>query len=148
MVTLTNGYGKLYTDPSVPEFDRKSFIKDNAELIVVADKDELRDILKFPNNDNLDDDTSLLLNSRRLEFSDPKAVADIIRNRFGEKFTESPFAGLSDAEIFSNIKSRHIQSMSELDSYSEYLASSLSASIATKPAIEEKAEVSEVSASE
>lgn len=128
-------------DRSVGRYGNPDFIKRNGHLIVVAEKDELRDLLKWPDRANYSSDVALLLNSRRLDFADPKVVADIIRKRFAERNVPSHFEGLTDEQIFDAIKSRHIQSLSELDSYSEYLAASLDSSIseAAQRAIADKA---------
>lgn len=113
------------TDNLRPALQNENFIRYNAQVIVVPDVDELRDVLKIEGFQNVENDAVLLLNSRRLDFADPKIVADIIRKRFVERNVQSPFDGLSDDEIFANIKSRHIQSFAELDNYAEYLSKSL-----------------------
>ena len=124
------------TDKLRPALQNENFIRFNAQVIVVPDVDELRDVLKIEGFQNVENDTVLLLNSRRLDFADPKVVADIIRHRFAERNVQSPFDGLTDDEIFANIKSRHIQSFAELDNYAEYLSKSLYPS--TLKPIEEK----------
>lgn len=124
------------TDNLRPALQNENFLRFNAHVIVVPDVDELRDVLKIEGFQNVENDAVLLLNSRRLDFADPKVVADIIRNRFAERNVQSPFDGLTDEEIFANIKSRHVQSFAELDNYAEYLSKSLYPS--TLKPIEEK----------
>ena len=105
-----------------PKPDNDNFLRLNNTTIVVTQVDELRPILKMSDCDNIENDACLLLNTRRLDFADPKVVADIIRNRFASRNVQSPFEGLTDEEIFSTIKSRNMQSLSELDNFAEYLA--------------------------
>ena len=89
-----------------PKPDNDNFLRLNNTTIVVTQVDELRPILKMSDCDNIENDACLLLNTRRLDFADPKVVADIIRNRFASRNVQSPFEGLTDEEIFSTIKSR------------------------------------------
>lgn len=124
------------TDKLRPALQNENFLRFNAQVVVVPDIDELRDVLKIEGFQNVENDAVLLLNSRRLDFADPKVVADMIRKRFAEHNVQSPFDGLSDDEIFANIKSRHVQSFAELDNYAEYLSKSLYPS--TLKPIEEK----------
>lgn len=113
------------TDNLRPALKNENFLRYNAHVVVVPDVDDLRDVLKIEGFQNIENDAVLLLNSRRLDFADPKVVADIIRKRFAERNVQSPFVGLTDDEIFANIKSRHVQSFAELDNYAEYLSKSL-----------------------
>ena len=129
-----------------PKPDNDNFLRLNNTTIVVTQVDELRPILKMSDCDNIENDACLLLNSRRLDFADPKVVVDIIRNRFASRNVQSPFEGLTDEEIFSTIKSRNMQSLSELDNFAEYLANTigqnlLSADDKTLPVDEPKNEL-------
>lgn len=133
-------YGSISEDKTVIDFDQSKFLESNAHLVVVCEKDELEDILKWDDACNIDNDAVLLLNSRRLDFADPKTVADIVRRRFSDKSVSSPFDGMDDNMIFANIKGRHIQSYSELDNYCEYLSAGLSANLSVSQ-IEEKKEI-------
>lgn len=132
ITSIVDSYGHPFVPSNNPHFDHKSFIEYNAETIIVSTADELHDLLKLDGYTNVQNDVALLLNSRRLEFEDPKAVADILRKRFAERSVSSPFDGMTDDEIFVNIKSRHIQSLAELDNYAEYLAGALSVNIVDK----------------
>lgn len=120
-----DSYGRVFVDKSVPHFDNESFLESNSEFVVVSQADELHDLLVLDGYTNVQNDVALLLNAKRLEFEDPKAVADIIRKRFAERNVTSPFEGMSDDDIFANIKSRHIQTLNELDRYAEHIASML-----------------------
>lgn len=128
-------------DRTVPDFNQKEFVKNYSSSIVVPEKDELASILRYDDAVNFSDDASLLLNQKRLDGIDPKAVADIIRKRFSERNVTSQFDGLTDAEIFSQIKGRGIQTMSELDRYSEYLANSLGVSISERERQQKELEI-------
>lgn len=136
VTSLVDSYGHKFVPCNTPTFDHKTFLENNSQTIVVSTADELHDLLKIDGYTNVQNDVALLLNSRRLDFEDPKAVADIIRKRFAERSVKSPFEGMTDEEIFVNIKSRHVQSLAELDNYAEYIAGALSVTLPSEKLLE------------
>lgn len=113
--------GKL----DLEKHENKDFIKSFMSSIVVPDSDELDSIL-VPEKGvaRRHSDVWLLTNVQRISNISPTALAEIIRTRFAERKVSNPYDGLSDDELFKTIKSRNIQSLSELKSYLTWLEDS------------------------
>lgn len=120
------------------EKSNENFLRDYGQFAVVSEKDELASIIKYDKCANVPNDITCLMNAKRLENLDPKFVADLVRRRFAERnVSDSVFSGLDDDGIFNMIKSRHIQSLGELDRYSEFLASRIDFTSKQQAALEE-----------
>lgn len=102
-------------------------IKDSQKLktIIVKSDDPFENLLKYnsdPNSFNSHSDVWLLTNLNRLNMANPTEVARMIDERFKERSVSNPYANMSDEDIFNTIKSKNIQSASELSAWVDYLS--------------------------
>lgn len=90
--------------------------------VVIPEQDELIGLL-VPDSKvcRRHSDVWLLTNMQRIESMSPSALAEAMRVRFAQRKVSNPFEGLSDDELFKTIKSRKIQSLSELKRYIDFL---------------------------
>ena len=90
------------------------------------EKDPLSNLLidkKYPSHRY--SDVHLLLHLNKLDFSDKATLAKFVEERFKVLQANNPFSGMSDEQLFTHIRSRFIQSPSELISYCDFVSSSM-----------------------
>lgn len=105
-----------------PLRSNENFISEYSGNIIVKQSDELQGLLIDPEVPTLvHSDIWLLQNLNRLNYSDPTALAAMVHERFKSRGNDVATRGMSDENIMNTIKSRNIQTLSELNSWIDYI---------------------------
>ena len=112
----------LRLDPPVPRGSREDFIRTNIKVIIPVTLDPFQEFLKpFDDAANVSSDVWLLTHQDKLSFEGNRTLTDSLSQRFANLPSECPYIGKSDKDIMSFIKSKNIQTLSELESWINYL---------------------------
>ena len=95
--------------------------KQKLKNVVVKQKDVFASLLDYPDTCNFHSDIWLLSNLNRLKVANPTEFANMLNERFASRPSSDPFAGMSDEDKFKFIKSKNIQTPSELDAWLDFL---------------------------
>lgn len=110
------------------DFANRSIVQPKSEdalRVILCAPEPYHDFLVFPNSGNVHSDIWFLTHVNQMEFYNNAADAlRTLQSRLTRQGRECPYIGKSDDEIIDFIKSKHIQSMSELESWINYLSAS------------------------